>query len=211
MDVDSMNFTFLKYISSKKKYIFELVKEQKGRIDFLEIRVYFNSNFITCTLKSVYDLSLFEKNLSFHSDGIFNKHTYLFNSVPANIWFPESIRYRFDHTIESLKAALDLIKQNLTNQGRLFFKEDAELDLLLSFGQNYIDKLLINQNQLADELQKETNRGRFFQMIENETFKDLIEHLSQVWIFPKEDFLKDYLLEEKNIILLITYCTATLI
>lgn len=85
MDVDSMNFTFLKYIISKKKYIFELVTEQKGRIDFLEIRVYFNSNFITCTLKSVYDPSLFEKNLSVHSDDIFNKHTYLFNSVPANI------------------------------------------------------------------------------------------------------------------------------
>lgn len=97
-----------------------------------------------------------------------------------------------------MKAALDQIKQDLTNQGRLFFKEDVELDLLLSFGQNYIDKLLINQNQLADELQKETDSGRFFQMIENETFKDLIEHLSQVWIFPKEDFLKDYSLEEKK-------------
>lgn len=153
-----MNIVFLKYISSERKYIFRLNNEQSERINFLEIRVYFNRKFMTCTLKSVHDQSLFEKNLPFHSDGFFNRHNFLFNSNPVDSWFPESVSYRFDHAVESLTASLQLMSRDLTRQGRSFF----------------------------------------FKMIKNEKYKDLIEHISEVWIFQKNDYLRDYSLEDKK-------------
>ncbi|MCU7618485.1 hypothetical protein NZ698_14890 [Chryseobacterium sp. PBS4-4] len=193
-----MNIVFLKYISSKKKYIFRLVNGQSDRIDFLEMRVYFNRKFMTCTLKSVHDQSLFEKDLPFHSDGFFNRHTFLFNSNPIDSWFPESVTYRFEHSAESLTECLSQISQDLTNQGRSFFTTDVELSPIFLLGRNYIDELQVDKDQLASELQYETDIGRFFKMIENETYKDLIDHLSEVWIFPKEDDLRDYSLEDKK-------------
>lgn len=196
--LESMNIVFLKYISSEKKYVFRLVNGHRERIDFLEIRVYFNRKLMICTLKSVYDRSLFEKNLPFHSDGFFNRHTFLFNSNPVDSWFPESVSYRFDHTVESLTGSLQLMRENLTKQGRLFFKADAELNPIFVLGRNYIGTLQVDKDELASELQQETDAGRFFKMIENETYKDLIEHLSEVWIFPKENDLRDYSLEDKK-------------
>lgn len=153
---------------------------------------------MTCTLKSVHDQSLFEKDLPFHSDGFFNRHTFLFNSNPIDSWFPESVTYRFDHSVESLTVSLNQMSRDLTNQGRSFFKTDAELNPIFLFGKNYINELQVDKDQLASDLQHETDIGRFFKMIENETFKNLVEHLSEVWIFAKEDDLRDYSLEDKK-------------
>lgn len=175
--LESMNMIFLKYISSKKKYIFKLDNRQRERIDFLEIRVYFNRKFMTCTLKSVHDQSLFEKDLPFHSDGFFSRHTFLFNSNPIDSWFPESVTYRFDHSVESITVSLNQMSLDLTNQGKSFFKTDVELNPIFLFGRNYINELQVDKDQLASDLQHETDIGRFFKMIENQTYKDLIDHL----------------------------------
>lgn len=113
------------------------------------------------TLKSVYDRSLFEKNMAFHSDGFFNRHTFLFNSNPVDIWFPESVRYRFDHTVESLTASLLLLSQDLTNQGRSFFEADVELNPIFVLGRNYIGTLQVDKDeQVHLFLLYKTNKSR---------------------------------------------------
>lgn len=193
-----MNIVFLKYITCEKKYIFRLDIGQSERIDFLEIRVYFNRKFMACTLKSVHDQSLFEKNLPFHSDGFFNRHTFLFNSNPVDSWFPESVSYRFDHAVESLTASLHLMSRDLASQGRSFFEEDVELNPIFLLSRTYIGTLQVDKDKLLSDLQQETDAGQFFKMIKNEKYKDLIEHLSEVWIFPKDDYLRDYSLEDKK-------------
>lgn len=153
---------------------------------------------MTCTLRSVYDTSLFEKYLSYHSDGYFNKHSFLFNSNPKDIWFPESVKYRFNHGIDSITTTLDQMNQDLTIQSKSFFDAETELDPIFLWGKNYIDRLRIDKDTLAHKLQQETDEGRFFKSIENETFKNLIKNLSEVWIFSNEDYQKDYSLEDKK-------------
>lgn len=198
INLNNRTVEFEKYLNTRKTYIYKVGNKDIDRVDFLEIRVYYKRKFLTCTLKSVYDKSLIKQNLPFHSDGHFNRHQYLFNTQPTNRWFPESVMFKFEDNLSSFSKSIKQLNNDLNNQGEIFFDIDLKSNPIFLTGTNYINTLKIDKDNLATELDKETIEGRFFKRIKNETFNNLVKTLDIVWLFTKEDYLKDYSLEDKK-------------
>jgi hypothetical protein len=195
---NNQGFVFIKYINQIKKYLFEVKNHYVERYDTFEIRVHLKKKFIICTLKSVHDKSLNKTHYEFHSDGIFNRHNFLYNTNSVNPYFPESIIYRFQDNVASLNKTLNQINKDLSNQGYNFYNINLKEDIKYKTGVNFINKLNIDKDVLASELENESINGHFFKNIHSEVFKDLVNIIDLVWNYSDEEYARDYTLEDKK-------------
>lgn len=196
---NNQDFVFIKYINQNKKYLFEVKNQYIERYDTLDIRVHLKRRFLICNLRSVHDKSLMKIKYTFHSDGIYNRYNYLYNTNPKiNPYFPESVIYRFEDNTTSLIKILNQINEDLQNQGYNFYNVNLKEDIKFKTGINFINKLNIDKEGLAYELEKESINGRFFKSIKSKTFKDLVSQIEVVWNYKDEEYARDYTLENKK-------------